>query len=154
MIYGDSVGRRFYVDTANTSSLCRDVFRTCNITVNKIYNTFPGPAPFNGKDLNLTRIQEELELALPNPDIFNDENSAFLVNYGLHFVMDIPFSTFIDTMEVVAKTLERYENIYKGTIIWKTTNAMNKWKYGFPDQIKKHDKMQRFLTEQVGYDSY
>ena len=148
-LYGDSTLRRFYQDTANASQLCNTIFGKCDRVVNKIYNTRPGKTQRDGKDLNLTRIESELEAALREPTLMNDVNSAILVNYGLHFVMDTPFSTFIDVMETVARTLQKWRHLMRGTIMWRSTNAMNKWKYGWPDESKKHDKEQRFLTEPV-----
>ena len=148
-IYGDSVGRRFYNDIANTSNLCNGVFSKCDHTVNKIYNVIPGETKRDGKDLNITRMMEELLLTLRKPVLLDDPNSAVLINYGLHFVMDTPFSHFIDVIEVIARTLEHWKSLGKATLIWKSTNAMNKWKYGWPDDYKKHDKMQRFLSEPV-----
>ena len=148
-LYGDSTTRRFYQDIANTSQLCNSVFSKCDLVVNKIYNTRPGKAPQDGKDVNLTRIKYELEAALRDPTLMNNSNSAILVNYGLHFVMDTPFSTFMDVMETVARTLQKWRRLIKGTIMWGSTNAINKWKYGWPDKQKKHDKEQRFLTEPV-----
>ena len=148
-LYGDSTLRRFYQDTANASQLCNTIFGKCDCVVNKIYNTRPGKTQRDGKDLNLTRIESELEAALREPTLMNDVNSAILVNYGLHFVMDTPFSTFIDVMETVARTLQKWRHLMRGTIMWRSTNAMNKWKYGWPDESKKHDKEQRFLTEPV-----
>lgn len=148
-LYGDSTLRRFYQDTTNASQLCNTIFGKCDRVVNKIYNTRPGKTQRDGKDLNLTRIESELEAALRAPTLMNDVNSAILVNYGLHFVMDTPFSTFIDVMETVARTLQKWRHLMRGTIMWRSTNAMNKWKYGWPDESKKHDKEQRFLTEPV-----
>ena len=148
-IYGDSVGRRFFNDIVNTSILCNGIFARCEHTVNKIYNTKPGAAPRDGKDLNINRMKKELEAVLKNPELSNNSNSAILINYGLHFVMDTPFSAFIDVIEVIAQTLQKWKSTFKGSIIWKSINAMDKWKYGWPDQEKKHDKMQRFLTEPV-----
>ena len=151
-LYGDSVTRRFYQDTVNTSQLCNGIFKKCDHVVNKIYNTRPGKASRDSKDLNLTRIESELESALREPTLMNNANSAILVNYGLHFVMDTPFSVFIDVMETVTRTLQKWKHLMKGTIIWRSINAMNKWKYGWPDNLKKHDKEQRFLTEPVSLD--
>lgn len=146
--YGDSASRRFHYDIVNTSVLCSGIFGKCDGVVNKIYNKKPGESPFDAMDLNLTRVRIELEDMLREPSL-NNSNSAIVINYGLHYVMDTPFSVFVDAMETVGRTLHKFKSLVKGTIIWKTTNAINKWKCGWPHPDSKHSKEQRFLTEPV-----
>lgn len=81
----------------------------------------------------------------------NNSESAFLLNLGLHYAMGIPVTRFVKLMDKLSSTLLYYKenNLYNGTIIWKTTTALQKWKYGSPESNARHAKSHRFLTAQV-----
>ena len=153
-IYGDSVGDFFLKSILNTA-LCRNVFHSCNRTYNWIYNLpYNGlkvtkmNLPYTGNDFNVTRLLQELKDVLLNP-IVNDENSALIINYGLHYAMGISLADFQIMIDELIKMLKSLEGQFKGTIIWKTTTALQKWKYGKPETNARHGKSRRFLTEPV-----
>lgn len=152
-IYGDSLGDRFYQSIRNTS-LCENVFRYCERTYNWVYNLRNNSKslipPGKGKNFNITRLLNELEVVLANPEM--DENSVLLLNYGLHFVMTIPLDTFKTMIDSLIRMLNNSRTQFKGTIIWKTTTAYQKWKYGKEwNNSSKHHGSRRFITEQVSF---
>lgn len=153
-IYGDSTGDLFYKSILNTP-LCKCIFRMCNRTYNWVYNlpngkpARPNELPYTGRDFNLTRVLHELESVLRNPEM--DENSVLLLNYGLHYAMSISLEKFQIMMDEVIKLLKSFQGKFKGTVIWKTTTALQKWKYGTPTSNARHSLSLRFLTQPVSF---
>ena len=155
-IYGDSVGDFFYRAIWNTP-FCKILFKTCKRTYNWVYN-LPNNSPprltsvilpYDNRDFDTERLLHEIDQVLSHPPM--DAESAFLLNIGLHYVMGIPAEHFIDVMNRLSETLVQYKqnSVYKGVIIWKTTTALQKWKYGNPESNARHAKSHRFLTQQV-----
>ena len=156
-IYGDSVGDFFYRAVWNTP-LCKILFKTCKRTYNWVYN-LPNNAPprqtsitlpYDNRDFDMERLLHEITNVISHPPM--DADSAILLNLGLHYVMGIPANQFIELMKRVGDMLVRYQqdNLYNGTVVWKTTTALQKWKYGAPESNARHAKSHRFLTQQVG----
>lgn len=101
--------------------------------------------PQEKNDLKIRRILEELKEILSNP-LINDTHRVVMLNYGLHYVKLIPFRTFIEMIDSIVDLLISFQLSFKGSVIWKTTNAINEWKYGTYFGISsKH----RFLSKPV-----
>ena len=151
-IYADSTGKQFFLQIQNTT-LCRTIFESCRLIVNKIYMqnklTKP-PKETDGKDFDVGRVLTELEEVLTNP-LINDVNNVLMLNYGLHYVSRIPFLTFVEMMDRIVELLNSYKTKFHGNIIWRTTNAINRWKYGEPGSDSKHDACHRFVSEPVSW---
>ena len=149
-IYADSTGKTFFKDIKNTT-FCRTVFQSCRLIINKIYMeeklTKP-PKEVDGKDFDVGGVLTELEEILTNP-LINDVNNVLMLNYGLHYVIDISFQTFVEMMDRIVELLNSYKAKFEGNIIWRTTNAMNKWKNGEHGSKLTHEVYLRFLTEPV-----
>lgn len=87
-----------------------------------------------------------------------DVSSTMVLNLGLHYVQNINFSQY---QELIDRTIALFKGVnftsngtswrnFKGNLIWKTTTAINKEKYGDPRRMKMHRQDIRFLTYQVG----
>merc|ERR1712226_915802 len=102
-IYGDSIGDFLYRSISKTA-LCSEVFNDCRRTYNWIYN-IPNAnlriatEQTDDKDFDISKIEKELTAVLDNEEL--DYSSAILLNYGLHFVQDIPFKTFQEMIDRV-----------------------------------------------------
>ena len=129
-IYADSTGRRFFKDIVNTK-FCSAVFQSCKLTINKIYMERYNGTQFkevDEKDFDTVRVLKELEEILTDP-LINDTNSVLMLNYGLHYVVSISFQTFNEMMDRIINLLISFQPVFKGNIIWRTTSAINRWKY-------------------------
>jgi len=153
-IFGDSVGDFFYRAVWNTP-LCKAIFRTCGRSYNWVYilpDAKPPKSselPYDFKDFDVERVINGLTEVLSRTTMNNE--SALFINFGLHFSMSISirqFERFIDRV-VDTFTSLKSSGVYNGTIIWKTTTAMQKWKFGKPESNGRHAKSHRFLTEPV-----
>ena len=107
--------------------------------------------PYDYKDFDEDRLIKEISDVISGSTMTNE--SALLLNLGLHYVMGIPAKRFVKLMDKVSSTLLHYKenNLYNGTIIWKTTTALQKWKYGSPESNARHAKSHRFLTAPVKF---
>ena len=83
-----------------------------------------------------------------------DERSAIILNFGLHFVESVNFSNYRQLIDGLVNVLQgkhkaMRSNVtqrkYRGTVIWKTTTAINKEKAS-----NIHLGHKRFITQQVG----
>ena len=50
---------------------------------------------------------------------------------------------------VIELIKEEHGKQFEAKFIWKTTTAMQKWKYGDPKSNARHNKVNRFLTSPV-----
>ena len=136
--------------------LCRDIFKRCNFSYNWIYpvtNVTASKKENDDLDYDNERVLQSFRRVVYDPQM--DKNSAILMNFGLHFVESTNFTNYkklIDGLVKVLKDEERDLNSnvtrpkFPGTVIWKTTTAINKEKAS-----NIHLGHKRFLTQQVKY---
>jgi len=149
-IYGDSIGDFFY--RANMKKpLCLKSFNTCNRTYNWVYNLdhanlSKAKSDNDDNDFSIERITKELKQVLTADDL--DEESFLFLNYGLHYVQEIPFATFTQMIDRVIQLIkaEQTEGRFCAQLVWKTTTYLNKWKWGDPKTNARHGIPNRFLT--------
>ena len=112
---------------------------------------FRDELPYDYKDFDEDRLIKEITDVISSSTMNNE--STLLLNLGLHYVMGIPVKRFVKLMDKVSSTLLHYKenNLYNGTVIWKTTTALQKWKYGTPESNARHAKSHRFLTAPVRF---
>lgn len=154
-IYGDSVNV-FFAQSLMQRKLCRDIFKRCNFSYNWIYpitNVTVAKKKSNDYDYDNERVLESFYKVVRDPQI--DENSAIIMNFGLHFVESTNFTNYKNLIDGLVKVLTDEEkdpasNVtrskFRGTVIWKTTTAINKEKAS-----NIHLGHKRFLTQQVMY---
>lgn len=157
-IYGDSVGDFFYKSIVK-QPLCTKTFQRCNNTYNWVY-TIPGRNLTRGrlenddKDFRIRRVLTEIFRAISQPFMDSDK-SVLILNLGLHYVHTINFTTYMDLIDKTIRLLHERFNAnkeswrFRGKLIWKTTTAINKEKYGDPRTNARHSTSIRFLTYQV-----
>lgn len=141
-VYGDSLNRYFF-ESISTRRLCLQVFRTCYFTMTWVYilrstANVEMDLRYGHKTINIPRILNELKSVVLRPEM--DENSALLLNTGVHLLKSSGFYTFqkvINGMVVILKTF------YRGTVIWKTTTSIGEQKQLYSGCFR------RFHTEQV-----
>lgn len=154
-IYGDSVGDFFFRAIWNTP-FCKELFHTCQHTYNWVYKLPRGKPPssallkYDFRDFDEERLIHEITDVITN-SMMTGEESAMLLNLGLHYSMGISVVQLIQLMDKVSATLRDYKEkrVFNGTLIWKTTTALQKWKYGSPESNARHAKSHRFLTAPV-----
>ncbi|XP_012564143.2 uncharacterized protein LOC105848537 [Hydra vulgaris] len=147
-IFGDSIGDFLYRANIN-KQLCKKTFSTCNRTYNWVYDTHgdlkKAKLEDNDEDFSIERIVNELRQVIEKLD----ENSLLFLNYGLHFVQTIPFKKFQTMLNAVIDLLkEKQKRKNRTSIIWKTTTAFQKWKWGDPKYNGRFSNDNRFLTTQ------
>lgn len=158
-IYGDSIGD-FFLRSIIRQPLCRGVYKYCKGTYNWSYrlrdrNYTRATLEKDDLDFDQDRVLGEIRDVISSP--LMDEHSTVVLNLGLHYVQNVKFSQY---QELIDKTIALFkgENVtsngtswkrYKGDLIWKTTTAINKEKYGDPRRRKMHRHDIRFLTYQV-----
>ena len=157
-IYGDSVGDFFYKSIIK-QPLCKKIFQRCNNTYNWVY-TIPGRNLTRGrlenddKDFSVRRVLTEIFHAISQPFMDSDK-SVLILNLGLHYVHTINFTTYMVLIDKTIRLLnERFKTNkkswrFRGHLIWKTTTAIDKEKYGDPRTNARHSASIRFLTYQV-----
>lgn len=160
-IYGDSNGDFFY-KLIQRRPLCRETFKQCNRTYNWVYK-LPGGNQTIGKlqnddlDFSVEKILSEIREVLNDSSMREDNSSVIILNLGLHYVQNINFTKY---RELIDRTIMLFSGgeggedgdngrYYRGQMIWKTTTAMNREKYGDPRTGARHAKSLRFLTYQV-----
>lgn len=141
-IYGDSVSNRFYYSII-MNPLFKNVFKYSRCSYSWVYtlkkDLHPPRKIVTGKPFNMTRLLYELESVVSKPEM--NEKSVLVLNYGLHYVRSLrleQFKRMIDDVIMMLKTR------FNGTLIWKTTTAVEMWKSASALTIQN-----RFLTEQV-----
>ena len=157
-IYGDSVGDFFYKSIIR-QPLCKKIFQRCNNTYNWVY-TIPGRNLTRGRlenddnDFSVRRVLTEIFQVISQPFMVSDK-SVLILNLGLHYVHTINFTTYKVLIDKTIRLLnERFKTNkkswrFRGQLIWKTTTAINKEKYGDPRTNARHSTNIRFLTYQV-----
>lgn len=102
-------------------------------------------------DYDNERVLLNFRRVLQHPEM--DENSAIIFNFGLHFVESTNFTNYKTLINGLVKALQGKDsdaksNVtqprYQGTVIWKTTTAINKEKASH-----LHLGHKRFLSQQV-----
>ena len=154
-IYGDSVNI-FFAQSLMQRKLCRDIFKRCNFSYNWIYpvtNVTAAKKENDDRDYDNERVLQSLRHVLHDPQM--DENSAIIMNFGLHFVESTNFTNYKKLIDGLVKVLTDEQKVstlnvtspkFRGTVIWKTTTAINKEKAS-----NIHLGHKRFLTQQVKY---
>ena len=157
-IYGDSVGDFFY-KSITKQPLCKQIFQRCNNTYNWVYtikerNLTRARLENDDKDFSIRRVITEIFHAISQRSM-KDKNSAFILNLGLHYVHTINITTYMRLIDNTIRLLTEKFNTdkiawrFRGKLIWKTTTAINKEKYGDPRTNARHSTSIRFLTYQV-----
>lgn len=160
-IYGDSNGDFFY-KLIQRRPLCRETFKQCNRTYNWVYklpraNQTIGKLQNDDLDFSVDKILSEISEVLNDSSMREDNSSVIILNLGLHYVQNINFTKY---RELIDKTIKLFKGgeggedgdngrLFRGQMIWKTTTAMNREKYGDPRTGARHSKSLRFLTYQV-----
>ena len=136
--------------------LCRNIFKRCNYSYNWIYpvaNVTVAKKKTDDYDYLNERVLQSFRRIVYDPQM--DENSAIIMNFGLHFVESTNFTNYKKLIDGLVKVLTDEEtdaasNVtrpkFRGTVIWKTTTAINKEKAS-----NIHLGHKRFLTHQVKY---
>lgn len=156
-VYGDSVNV-FFAHSLLQRRICRDLFKRCNFSYNWIYpvnNVTAAKRQFDNLDYNNERVLENFRRIVYDPQM--DENSAIILNFGLHFVESTNFTNYKKLIVGLVRVLKNdlisngTKRIYRGTVIWKATTAINKEKAS-----NTHLGHKRFITQQrvLLYNSY
>lgn len=149
-VYGDSVNV-FFAHSLMQRKLCRDTFERCNFSYNWIYpvkNVTAAKRQNDNFDYNNDRVLENFRHIVYNPQM--DEKSAIIINFGLHFVESTNFTNYKKLIDGLVRVLKddtisnATRRMYRGTVIWKTTTAINKEKAS-----NIHLGHKRFMTQQV-----
>lgn len=131
--------------------ICRDLFKRCNFSYNWIYpvnNVTVAKRQFDLLDYNNERVLENFRRIVYDPQM--DENSAIILNFGLHFAESTNFTNYKKLIVGLVRVLKNdvisngTRRIYRGTVIWKTTTAINKEKAS-----NAHLGHKRFITQQA-----
>lgn len=106
------------------------------------------------KDFSVRRVLTEIFHVISQPFMDSDK-SVLILNLGLHYVHTINFTTYMGLIDKTIRLLnEKFKTNkkswrFRGQLIWKTTTAINKEKYGDPRTNARHSTSIRFLTYQV-----
>lgn len=116
-----------------------------NQTIGKLQN--------DDLDFSVEKVLSEIREVLNDSSMREDNSSVIILNLGLHYVQNINFTKY---RELIDRTIMLFSGgegdngrYYRGQMIWKTTTAMNREKYGDPRTGARHAKSLRFLTYQV-----
>jgi hypothetical protein len=146
MIYGDSQADRMYLSLKN-SLVCKKLFKSCKVRKLWVYPYEGELPPWDDLDFEPKRIMHDIKETLDKPEM--DENSVFVFNLGLHYLMDISYASYQEFMRgVVAQIKESRHRGFKGKVIWKTTTSLSKEKD--TDEFLFSDR-KRFLNTPVSY---
>ena len=149
-VYGDSVSVFFAQSLKGRRTLIGEIFKTCSFSYNWVYhakNVSLAKKQRDSLDFNISRVISELQETIQAQDISNSEN-VLILNFGLHFVESTNLSNYQMLISRMAEVLTRKgangEPWFSGTVIWKTTTAINKERADFPQL-----HWRRFLTNYV-----
>ncbi|XP_032231351.2 uncharacterized protein LOC5507023 [Nematostella vectensis] len=122
-IYGDSLNRYFF-ESLSRRPLCQGVFRACYFTMTWVYalrHTAKEEMDLaaGGKNIDIPRILAELKEAVTRQDM--DEQSALLLNAGVHLLKSSGFYTYQKLINGIVSVLKQH---FRGTVIWKTTTSL------------------------------
>jgi len=142
-VYGDSLNRYFF-ESISARRLCRQIFRTCYLTMTWVYilrstAQVEMDLRYGHNNINIPRILNELKSVIQRPEM-QDENSALLLNTGVHLLKSSSFYTYQKVINGMIAVLKRF---YRGTVIWKTTTSIGEQKQLYSGCFR------RFHTEQV-----
>ena len=88
---------------------------------------------FDNKDFDQERILRQIRNILSQPDMEQNE-SVFLFNIGIHYSISLNFTTYRKLIDSVINLLQERDGErrprYKGTVMWKTSTAIEKEKVG------------------------
>lgn len=102
-------------------------------------------------DFDDVRVISELDDVISHP-IF-DQNSAILLNAGLHYLESSNFSNYRKVVDGIVRLFDRGKvlqplwpdmKVFPGKVVWRTTTSLHKEKLD-----SKHLQARRFLTSQV-----
>eukprot|EP00794_Sanderia_malayensis_P019987 gene19987-21947_t len=150
-IYGDSNGDLFYKSLMKRR-LCKELTAGCDHTYNWVYkiqenNINQAKMLWDNKDFSIDRILSELDDVLG--DARMNDHSVLIINMGLHYVQGITFDKY---RKLIDRTIDLFTSHkhspqgFHGKIIWKTTTALFRERYGDPKTGARHAKGLRFLT--------
>ena len=103
-------------------------------------------------DFSIDRIMSELNEALSDPRM--NKNSAIIINMGLHYIQGINFTSYKKLIHRTIGLCHAHKDKpdgFHGKLIWKTTTALFKERYGDPSTGARHAKGLRFLTVPVSF---
>ena len=150
-IFGDSQAERLHVSIQDTP-LCTETFKSCNLSKMWVY-PWPRvqPVAWDDKDFDFQQILDHIRDVLERTQM-NNENSAMILNLGLHYIESTNFTNYQRLLNGVVDLLnernpETGELKYKARVIWKTTTSMCKEK-DIGSRLKAD--WQRFLNLPVG----
>lgn len=151
--YGDSV-MDFFGMSLRYKRICRVSFVDCKATYNWVYpvlNYTIAKTQTDDMDFHKERVLESVRGVLTSKEM--DKNSVFIMNFGLHYVESINFTSYRELIDGLVEVVnEKYfdpstnqmKMVYDGRVIWKTTTAINKQR---ATNINLGHR--RFLTYQV-----
>ena len=150
-IFGDSHSERLHVSIKD-GPLCTKIFKVCHLSKMWVY-PWPSvqPVAWDDKDFDHKQILLHIRRVLEKPEM-NNENSAMILNLGLHYIESTSFTNYRILLDGVLNLLNERnrktgELKYKARVIWKTTTSMNKEK-DIGSRLKAD--WQRFLNLPVG----
>lgn len=91
--------------------------------------------------MNITSVLEELLSVVRQPSM--DENSALLLNTGIHLLKSTTFRKYQKIIKGMIRVLKAH---YRGKVVWKTTTALGEQTHLYSGCAR------RFHTEQVKMD--
>jgi len=152
-IYGDSLAVRL-ANSVQSRLLCTRLYTQCKLSYNWIYpitSEKKGHTEDDELDFMPDKVIETMLRVLQKPQM-QREDSALLVNLGIHFPISINFTTYQRLIVDLIHRLKETEVDLKGKtvlkfrakVIWKTSTAIHKEKSGM-----KNKTCWRFLTTQV-----
>jgi len=155
LIYGDSIGYRFYHSIIKqTPEFCKNgTFSSCTLVYTWTYKHYD-PIEFRadiynhtGDDFNETKFLNEIQDSLTTTDIFN-RDSVFVINFGIHIVstvsLDRAFALFLRFLDLVKSLKEKRKDGVFPLLIWKTTTPT------ILENAKiKNKTCNRFITKHV-----
>lgn len=150
LVYGDSVNVFFAQSIKHRGNICKDVFNSCNFVYNWIYqvrNVSMAKTKRDSKDIDIEKILDDFKNMVMT-DVYNNEASVVIVNFGLHFVESTNFSNYQRLIKELAMFATEKNDLghqnFQGKIIWKTTTAINKERADYPQL-----HWRRFFTNYV-----
>ncbi|XP_046864447.1 uncharacterized protein LOC124458480 [Xenia sp. Carnegie-2017] len=141
-IYGDSVSFRFW-GSIKRKDVCRSSFKACRVFRQWIYPI--GNTEFlkmDDYDFRPNIVIYYIKKVLGSELIKRKEN-VFMLNFGLHYVRSVNFTTFKKLVDDVIVVLQNRTKELKtnATFVWKTTTAIR--------QGLRHNTAWRFYTQQM-----
>ncbi|KAK3748718.1 hypothetical protein QZH41_004715 [Actinostola sp. cb2023] len=125
LIYGDSQADRMIV-ALQDSPICKEIFKSCQVRKLWIYPFESQRPPQDDLDFDSKKLVLDIKQNLEKPEM--DENSVFMFNLGLHYLMDISFASYQSFLKEVIDVIKPNSSGFKGRVIWKTTTALSKEK--------------------------